>query len=94
MYIVHIHDKYVYMFIMHIYTYIYTYVIQKFAVYIFSLSLSIYTYINMVPVVFETYILIYFDQISTLVAKVIVSQMNDPLPILPLLLANTSTDHS
>lgn len=79
---------------MHIYTYIYTYVIQKFAVYIFSLSLSIYTYINMVPVVFETYILIYFDQISTLVAKVIVSQMNDPLPILPLLLANTSTDHS
>lgn len=62
--------------------------------YIYSLSLSIYTYINMVPVVFETYILIYFDQISTLVAKVIVSQMNDPLPILPLLLANTSTDHS
>lgn len=62
--------------------------------YIYSLSLSLYTYINMVPVVFETYILIYFDQISTLVAKVIVSQMNDPLPILPLLLANTSTDHS
>lgn len=77
-----------------IYIYIHIYVCHSEVCCIYILSLSLYTYINMVPVVFETYILIYFDQISTLVAKVIVSQMNDPLPILPLLLANTSTDHS